>query len=258
MLKRATAEDIASFEKICKGNIIGTKILCQLYSYGFERDFLEGWILHGEEGAQAVFTSFYDNISLVATDDADYSQLKAFFEMRYFESIMCSHQACIELGYSSFILKKGYVFNKNSDYDEADKLKEEDMHEAYSLICREIPDSFKVGREAYLSFLSDYTFRERRGFARGVCTHYGEKLSSVAVTSAETDSEAIITGVACDKTLRKKGLGNLTVLSMVNTLQNEEKTPYVIALNSSAEGFYEHIGFTFKEKIAFVERKNNV
>lgn len=258
MLKRADAKDISIFEKICDGNITGTKILSQLYSYGFEREFLEAWILSENEEAQAVFTVFYDNITLVATDGADFSLLKTFFDMRSFESIMCSYQNCIKLGYSNFSLKKGYLFESRVDAYEADRIKEDDIQDAYLLISREIPDSFKEGREAYLSFLSDYTFRERRGFARGVCTRYGEKLSSVAFTSAETKNTAIISGVACDNTQRKKGLGKTTVLTMVGMLLNENKAPYVIALNEGAEGFYEHIGFTFKEKIAFVERENNV
>lgn len=258
MLKRASFEDISVLEKLCEGNIAGTKILSQLYSYGFEREFLEVWTLSDEEEAQAVFTVFYDNITLVSVIDADYSQLKAFFNMRGFESLMCSYESCVALGYGDFKIKKGYVFNGKADGYETFRLKEDDIRDAYQLISREIPDSFKEGREAYLSFLSDYTFRERRGFARGVCTYCDDKLSSVAVTSAETKKAAIISGVACDSSKRKSGLGKLTVLSIVRSLLSEDKIPFVIALNEKAEGFYEHIGFSLKEKIAFVERENDV
>jgi len=48
------------------------------------------------------------------------------------------------------------------------------------------------------------------------------------------------------------------VLSIVERLLADKKTPYVIALNESAEGFYEHIGFIQREKIAFCEREKNV
>ena len=38
-------------------------------------------------------------------------------------------------------------------------------------------------------------------------------------------------------------------------LKKEGKDVYVIALNESAQGFYEHIGFEFTENISFIERK---
>ena len=155
-------------------------------------------------------------------------------------------------------MKNGYRFSGLADEFVCDALTEDDFKSAYDLISREIPGSFKSGRDAYLSFVSDFTFRQRRSMARGVCKHCDGKLISVAVTSCETENAAVISGVACDSSLRKKGYGKLTVLSMVYSLLKDGKTPYVIALNESAEGFYEHIGFVKTEIIAFVERENDV
>ena len=42
---------------------------------------------------------------------------------------------------------------------------------------------------------------------------------------------------------------------MVNELQCENKKVFVIALNESAESFYEHLGFDFYGEIAFVNNK---
>ena len=58
--------------------------------------------------------------------------------------------------------------------------------------------------------------------------------------------------VECDYYGNKDNNGNLGV-----NLFNLGKTPYVIALNDSAKGFYEHIGFKKYSLIAYVNRKDN-
>lgn len=258
MLKRATIDDFEAIEKFCDRDICGIKSLSQIKAYGFERDFLEIWCMRNEKEVCTIVTRFYDDITITSSEEADFEQLVVFLDMFYWKTVMCSEWLSEKLDFENFTVKKGYKYIAESTDFSANMLTEDDFRSAYSLISREIPGSFKDDREAYLSFLSDYTFRERRGLARGFCTHSDGKLSSVAITSAETDKNAIISGVACDSSLRKKGLGKNTVHAIAESLVESGKKPFVIALNESAEGFYEHIGFSFVEKIAFVERKNDV
>ncbi len=258
LLKRAAAADLQEITRLCQGRIIGARILCYVLAYGFERDFLEVWVVKQEEKATGVIVRFYDDVTLLYDENADISQLEAFIGMFYFKSLTCTADVCIRLGFKNALIKRGYRFNGDVADESCDSLEEDDYRRAYKLISSEIPDSFTDEREAYLSFLSDFTFRKRRELARGVCTHFDGALSSVALTSAETKNSAIISGVACDRSLQKKGLGKKTVLSLVKILAENKKTAYVIALNESAEGFYEHIGFEETEKIAFIERENDV
>ncbi len=258
MLRRAAAEDLPFIRKLCADSIIGCKILCQVLAYGFERDFLEVWIMQENDVVTAIITKFYDDAALVADEAFDEEQLCAFFDMFDCNTVMLSHKVAVKLGFDKTTVKNGYKFNGSVSDFTVDSLVEEDLRAAYELISREIPGSFKQGREAYLSFISDFTFRQRRSMARGVCTHSNGSLTSVAVTSCETERSAVISGVACDSSQRKKGLGKLTVLSMVEKLLKDGKMPYVIALNESAEGFYEHIGFIKSEMIVFTERKKDV
>lgn len=260
MLKRANQNDIAQIKLLCANSIIGTRILCYITAYGFERNFLEVWVIENDGVINGVLTKFYDDITLLVDKTADAELLSAFLNMFYYKTLMCHSDVSKILGFNDSVDKNGYCYiGLDSDYDyETDLLIEDDFKSAYDLICEEIPGSFRNDPEAYLSFLSDFTFRQRRGLARGVCTHFDNKLSSVALTSSETPDSAIISGVACEKSMQKKGLGKTTVLSLVNLLKKENKNIYVIALNESAEGFYKHIGFVKKEKISFVERKNYV
>ena len=258
MLKRADAEDFEEISELCRDSLIGTRILCYILAYGFERDFLEIWIIKDGDTVTGVLAKFYDDVTLLCSENADTEQLRAFIGMFYFRKLMCKAELCKALDLKDITVKNAYRFSSVADDFDADSLEEEDYEKAYTLISKEIPDSFSSEKEAYLSFLSDFTFRKRRRLARGVCTHSDGKLSSVALTSSETENSAIISGVACDSNLQKRGLGKKTVLSLVNELKRNNKAAYVIALNESAEGFYEHIGFEKIEKIGFVERKNNV
>jgi len=258
MLKRATVSNLIEIKRLCQGSIIGTKILCYILAYGFDRDFLEVWIVENDGKTVGVFIRFYDDITLLVDKSADTEQISAFLQMFYFKTLMCHSFVNDALGFENSIIKVGYRFRGNADSPKTDSLAENDIEKAYALISREIPGSFSSDIEAYLSFLSDFTFRQRRGLARGVCTHSDGNVSSVALTSSETDNAAIISGVACDRSLQKKGLGKRTVLSLAAALREENKTVYVIALNESAQGFYEHIGFERFENISFIERINYV
>ncbi len=260
MLKRANETDVSDILDFCTNSIIGTKIACLCLCYGFERAFFELWHISDENGKlSAVIAKFYDNVTILCVDYSYIEDIKAFLNMSCYNSLMCSEEFCQAVGFKNAEIKNGYVFD--SGYDmifKASFTDEADYKKAYCLISDEISGSFKKDEEAYLSFLSDFMFRKMRDSARWVNIKQDGEISAVALTSSETDTEAVISGVACRKNARKKGLGKDIVLSLVSILKNENKKPYVIALNESAEGFYEHIGFKKKERIAFVERKNDV
>ena len=102
--------------------------------------------------------------------------------------------------------------------------------------------------------MSDFTYRKRRNSARIKCVRQEGGIIGCALTSAECENSAIISGVASDSSVRCKGIGKTAVLSLVDELKKENKEVYVIALNTAAEGFYEHIGFERHCVIAIAER----
>lgn len=256
MLKRASQDDFLKIKALCENSVVGTRALCYILAYGYDRPFLEIWLVLEDEDLTGVIVKFYDDVTVVLADNADSLQVKAFLEMFYYKSLMCTKKVSAILAADNCIIKNGYRFTGEAGVNDACyELDEEYYEDAYSLIAHEIPGSFSSDKESYLSFLSDFTFRKRRNLARGVCMCINGVLSSVALTSSETASSAIISGVACDRSLQKRGLGKTTVLNLVQKLKNENKEVFVIALNESAEGFYEHIGFAKAEKIAFIERK---
>ncbi len=257
-IRLADKNDIPAIASVCKDNVLGTKILCQINAYGTERNFLDVWCCIDESGrVSAVISKFEDSITIadnMSEDYEDYEDLKTFLDMLGFKTLCCTFSTAQKLSYLHAVNKKAYKFKGTYNGEIISELEEKYYKSCYSLICSNIPDSFSDTTEAYYSFLSDFTFRKRRGLARIKGFTDEEKVYSCALTSAETDDSAIISGVACDITARKTGLGKKTVLTLANELQSENKKVFVIALNESAEGFYEHIGFVFHDKISFIER----
>ena len=249
MLKLATETDLDTILEFCGGDLLGTRIGCYCLAYGFDRDFLNVWVGGSDDGISAVVAKFYDSITVKADGD-NLAEISEFISMLGFTNLETSLEICEKLAFKPDVIKKSYIFSGKAENMYAKDLGEEHYKTLYKLVSENIPGSFSDDKEAYLAFLSDFTFRKHRNLARAKGVILDGKLASSVITSAEMPGNALISAVASDEEIRGKGLGKSTVLSMVSELQNENKNVFVIALNESAEGFYEHLGFEFYKNIA--------
>lgn len=255
MLKAANDKDLAGVLEFCDNDLIGTRIACYCLCYGFDKDFFSLWINSDHDKIKAVVAKFYDSVTVKCENSCDFDEIGQFISMIGYKEIMCSEQCCRFLTFSNYETKKAYVFRENSGEYLSESLGEEYYKQLYSLISEAIPGSFSNDKEAYLSWLSDFSYRKRRGFGRSKGLIQDGELLSCVMTSSETNTAAILSGVACKSSSRKSGLGKTTVLSAVNELKHENKISYVIALNESAQGFYEHIGFEKLYNICLIKDK---
>lgn len=253
MLKLAEKEDIKKIESFCKSFPLGVHTNCKLSAYGLERDFFKVWYAFSSNKINAVISYFDGSVILCAESDADLEEIAAFVSTYGYESVCAEKSIFDRCGFKAASEKTMFKFTQN------DCLLQPcenvcDMKKVYDLISRSIPDSFAQSEEAYLHFLSDFTFRQRRNLARVKAVFENNKLLSCALTAAEIENAALISGVACDSEARGKGLGKRTVLSLANELQKEKKAVYVIALNDSAKAFYKKIGFNKCCTVMYAER----
>ncbi len=253
MFKLAQKEDKTKIESFCSQFPLGVKINCQMNGYGFEKDFLKLWISENETEVLSVLCVFDGSATLCAKKEADFEEIKVLLNMSGTASLCCEKSIFDLLGLEAKAEKRFFEFFGEAEVFE-EVQSEGDTKQVYKLICVSIPDSFEDSHEAYLHFLSDFTFRERRSLARLKTISDGEKVLSCAMTAAESEDSALISGVACDKTQRGKGIGKKTVLTLAGELKKENKKVYVIALNDSAGAFYEKIGFKQIETVCFWER----
>ena len=254
MLKLATDSDLEAIISFCDNDLLGTRICCYCLAYGFERDFLNLWIDESEGSVSTVISKFYDSM-IVKTSSESLDEIKEFILMMGYHSLETNYETCKRLMITPDTVKKAYVFSGIAENCAAVNLGEEHYKSLYNLVSKNIPDSFVDSKEAYLSFISDFTFRKHRGLARSKGFVEDSVLVSSVITSAETETSALLSAVASDISVRGKGYGKKTVLTMVNELQCENKKVFVIALNESAESFYVHLGFDFYGEIAFVNNK---
>lgn len=256
MLKLLNDSDKDKLVDFCLGSIHGTRISCYVLSYGFDRSFVSFWGEFKDDELVTAVALFDSALTVLSSADTDFPALSEFLNMISWHTLTASEDCVKALRYTDFVTKQGYRFNGTSDESELCVApSEEDMQGIYTLISHAIPDSFSEDREAYLSFLSDFTFRKTRGYSRALCIKHNSAVVASVITSAENEKFAVISGVACDEKIRKSGYGKKIVLAIVDMLKSLDKSCFVIALNESAEGFYEHIGFEKDEKISTVTRK---
>lgn len=256
MLIKAGKSHLKTIESFCKNTTCGTRIICYAECYGFDRPFLEFYLCCEEETVKAVLMRFDDNLTVLTKANSFTDEMLFFIEMLKCNSIMCDNFFTSQ-GYAFIEQKTAYIYDGNEEGYFSFDVGEEKLKELYNLISKNIPHSFAETDEAYLSFLSDYTFRKLRSRSRAKGIFDDENsLVACSLTSAETHTLAIISGVACDLTKRNKGMGKSVVLSLTAELIKEGKKVLAIALNDSAKGFYEHIGFKKFENIYYFGRKN--
>lgn len=253
MLKLASERDLEAIIEFCDGDLLGTRISCYCLAYGFERDFLKVWIDDSNGKISTVIAKFYDSLTLKGLS-LHPDEISEFIAMIGYNSLDADEDICRYLGLKATDIKKAYKFTGETAENTAEEIGEEYYKSLYSLVSENISGSFKNTDEAYLAFLSDFTFRKRRNLARSKGIISDGRLVSCVITAAETEKSALLSAVASDKRVRGTGYGKKMILSVINELKNENKEVYVIALNKSAEGFYEHIGFEYYKDICHIER----
>lgn len=255
MLKLALPGDEKIIEEFCRPYALGIRIRCFIGAYGLSSSLLSVWL--GEENGEisSVVSLFDGAVTVVANEEADFSELSHFLSGLQFSSLCSQEETVGKLGFTASYSKNMYAYTVPLDtpYEKVES-DCDDYALVYRLISRSIPGSFSPEKEAYLCWLSDFTYRRRRGLARLKTVSDGEILLSCALTAAECDDGAIISGVACDEKARGKHLGQRTVRTLCDELLHEGKKVFVIALNDAASSFYLKSGFTFWGRVSYIER----
>ena len=255
MLKLAVESDKARIDAFCSKIPLGARISCNMAAYGLEFDFFNVW--YGEDGGilNSVVGSFCGVLTVCVADNANYSEIADFLSMCNYSSLCAEKETLNKLSFPSGTDKRMFVYKGGSSAPTAEPCPQDLLKAAYSLIARSIPNAFAEDEQSYLAWLSDFTFRQRRSLARIKAICSDDTVLSCALTAAESETAAIISGVACDASTRGAGLGKKTVLSLANELLSEGKKVYVIALNDGAGAFYEKIGFEPCGTVSYTEKE---
>ena len=251
MMRLTEPRDAEALTSLCGGSLLGAYILSRFFAYANDYSFAKCYIdcRHGE--AVTALSVLEHSAVLVTSDKTDYEELALALPVLSVQTIMTDSAAAKRLPFPVVQTKQAFRFSGSDEVPDAEN--DAPMREIYDLISRSIPDSFPAEEDAYLRFLSDFTFRRSRGFARLKAVLQNGRVCACALTAAECSSAAVLSGVACAEDCRGNGFGRRVVTALAGELKKENKEVYVIALNDSACAFYRRIGFFPAEKIYWLK-----
>ena len=172
--------------------------------------------------------------TLIGTDNADYSEIRSFLSFLGVE-VFCSLEVAKNLKVSDcetvFLLE--YIGIEQPSQEE-NSVK---ISEVYELLKN--GEDGDIELPGFQEWYADYCIRKNHSSAE----HFAID-GAVAVAGFVTEKEALITGVAVQKSQRAKGKGKSAVIGLVNKLraENSNKRVFVCAKHNKAE-FYKKIGF---------------
>lgn len=239
---------------ICSKDVFGTRILAYFNTYSYEFDFVRFWVQLSEEGKVSAAISLVDgSMTLSCDENADFEELSAFIKMTGFSSLQCERNVMAELGVKEDIW--GYVVRYNNITDR-EKYKNMTLCENvdYKDVYHLIKSADLLGVGEYLPWLSDVTYRVKKGTAKAALALENGEPAACAMKLFVTDDAVLLGAVATDKNHRGKGLGGGLVTLLGNESLNENKRTELLCKHDSIVDFYRSIGFEVVGEWAIANR----
>ena len=249
-MRLAEPRDAGALRQFCGDSLLGSYILSRFCAYENAYAFARCYVDKTGERIVTALSILEGNAVLLTSDMTDYEELALALPILSVQSLMTNHASAMRLPFAVEQQKQAFCFLESPANGFA--LNDAPLREVYDLISTSIPGSFSADEEAYLRFLSDFTFRRIRSCARLKAIMRDEHVCACALTAAECEASAVISGVACAEQWRGRGFGKAVVYALANELANENKKVHVIALNDSAGAFYRRIGFLPIETITWL------
>ncbi len=250
MIRLAEAADAAPLTVFCGDSLLGAYIQSRFAVYGNRYPFARCYIDRRQSEVVTALSVLEGQAVLLTGERTDSEELAALLPVLALQSVMTDAETAQTLRLPVKQEKQSFRFAGQTAAFAAQD--DAPLRAVYDLISASIPGSFPASKEAYLHFLSDFTFRRQRGFARLKAITEKDFLCACALTAAECPTAAVISGVASADVCRGKGFGKAVVSALAGALQQENKTVYVIALNDSAAAFYRRVGFRDGQRIVWI------
>lgn len=228
-----------------EADFFGCRIVALARAYGLEQPFARFW-----RQSQGAYLACLDGaVVLFGTETADWEEIQAFLPAAGVRSVLCDAAAAIRL--PAFPLQaEGAVLARMREDDVPMPVYELNPgpRELYSLLKQCETNTFRV--PPFEGFYLDLSHRTRHGAAVSVAVRDdGGGLAACAFSTVQTDSLAVLSGVAVRPDCRGKGLGR----QVVRALQARLSAPQVCVYRARGENeaFYRALGF--QQRTSFAE-----
>lgn len=225
MIRLLTEDKIPEFTAFCDKKLTGAVISTRLKTYGLCSNDALFWYSENTDGYINAVCSMTDGIFLVCTDGSADEE-----EIRLFSQTVGATR--ITYGEAEYTLK----FKSSQKKFTATDISGENIKDVFDVVFEDDDN-----RNSYFArWYTDASHKIRHSLIHGKCIYADGKCVSVALTSGETDSIAVISSVATLKDYRKQGFGERVVLSLAQSLKKEI---YLMTDNEKTKNWYEKIGF---------------
>ncbi len=221
--------------------MLGAVLYTRLLAYGAGDRNVMFWFARDPEGCAAA--SLCDGVFT-----ADYDNPEYYGEVCAFGSFL----GAAEIVTPEYFTRKGFAvmrYEGSSSHTEAEDISPEQLKAVYDVLYEDELSSEpnnKSSKLIYGSWLTDISHKLRHGLIHGKCIEADGRIVSAALTSGETSSSAVLSGVATLRAYRGLGHARKSVGALSAELSAGGKTVYA-AVRPELTDFYNRLGFHFWE-----------
>ncbi len=249
MIKIAAGDfNISSLLKaLSKGNPFGTRIYSLYNCYDFNLPFVDFWIQTKNDVCVSAIGRLGTQFIVQLSDLSDIEEVSSFLRVAGATTVLADNKYKLELNTdkktSGAVLK---FFGSSYKIEEEYKLYTPTVKEAYDLLvlCKE--EGFET--PDFESFNLDVSHKLRHNAIRMIGYKENGELKSVAMTVAETQTDAVLGAIATHPDYRNKGYSSLMVKILTNELLKENKNIYLHRAIDKNISFYSHLGYKVQGK----------
>lgn len=221
---------------------IAARICAYLRCYRTLMNDIYFWSQDNNGEISAVISRVDGNMTVYADGRADFDEISEFVRIIGFSTLLMSYEYFGEIGIKPHSSGDILCFRDDVKPVSRDNISDNaDLKAAYELLRINKSESIEVTE--YLPWLSDFTYKRNRNSARMKSLFRDCMQVCFAMTSAETDKSALISGVVTDREYRKQGYASSVVYALCDELKREGKTVYIMTASEENKNFYLKNGF---------------
>lgn len=237
----------ALLKAMSKGNPFGCRIYSLYKSYDFNLPFVDFWVQTVNDTCVSSIARLGTQFIVQLSGMSDLEEVSSFLRVAGATAVLCDCKYKLDVFEESkatgAVLK---FFGAPYDIEENHKICIPTVKETYGLLslCRE------EGFEApdFESFNLDISHKLRHNAIRMIGLKENGSLNAVAMTVAETETDAVLGAVASRPDFRNRGYGSFMVKSLTNDLLKENKSIYLHRAIDKNISFYSNLGYKVQGK----------
>lgn len=198
-------------------------------------------------GQSALIISFFSDITLISSGEADYEEITKFLKFTGYSSVTCSETDAERLfrGYDTFSLMKFSARPQEQEHNDIVFISNSSCEADY----RRIFTLQEQKQTPFNIWYSDFALKVSKAVATGALYYKDKEVVSMALVPAKCELGAIVGSVITGECYRGKGYAS----KCLQALRNELNCKLYLWCSNDLEPFYEKNGYENTGKIVVVK-----